>query len=329
MITLVHESIARAVLIPLAFACVLSACDAGETSGPGPGALQADDTGGTTSTPSPPDVAGNGGGPSAASAGAPATGTGGSGDAASGGANTTGAGGESMSSGMLLGSYDWQPVTYQGRNYIVQNNVWGSGASQTVSYDGTSVQITEQTGSNSTSGGPVSYPSVFVGSNYNRSTDGSNLPKLVSSLTTITTSWSVNAGSVSGTYNAAYDVWFSTSASGDMNGPSGGYLMVWLYKPQDAQPIGSVVASNVTIPGATGTWQVWLGDNGSRPCISYVHTPAATSLSFDLNQFIKDASQNHGAPIKSSWYLSNVFAGFEIWKGGVGLKGTNFSVVVD
>ena len=105
--------------------------------------------------------------------------------------------------------------------------------------------------------------------------------------------------------------------------------MVWFYKPPDAQPIGTVVASNVTIPGATGTWQVWFGNNGSRPCISYVHSPATTSLSFDLNQFIKDASQNHGAPIKSTWYLTNVFAGFEIWSGGVGLKGTNFSVQVD
>ncbi len=197
-----------------------------------------------------------------------------------------------------------------------------------MSFSGTTFQVTAQTGSNSTSGGPVSYPSVFIGSNYSRSTEGSNLPKLVSSITSIPTTWSQNAGSVSGTYNAAYDVWFSTSAAGDSGAPSGGYLMVWLYDPPDAQPLGGVVASNVTIAGASGSWSVWVGSNNGRPCISYVRTQATGSLTFDLSQFIKDASTNHSQPIKSAWFLTNVFAGFEIWSGGVGLRTTDFSVTV-
>ena len=97
----------------------------------------------------------------------------------------TGGGSTTSGVGTLTETFDSQPVTRNGRYYVVQNNVWGAGATQTVSYSGTSFEITAQTGSNSTSGGPVSYPSVFIGSNYNRSTEGSNLPKLVSTIASV------------------------------------------------------------------------------------------------------------------------------------------------
>ena len=262
--------------------------------------------------------------------------TGAGGRTGAGGAITTGTGGGSVGGGPAVGgvgtltqTYDSQPVIRNGRNYVVQNNVWGAGAMQTVSYNGTSFEVVSQTGSNSTSGGPVSYPSVFIGSNYNRSTDGSNLPKLVSSIASVETMWSNNAGSVGGSYNAAYDVWFSTSAAGDTGAPSGGYLMVWFYKPPDAQPLGGVVSSGVAISGASGSWDVWVGTNNGKPCISYVRTQAIGSLTFDLNQFIKDATTKYGQPIKSNWYLTNVFAGFEIWRGGVGLKTLDFTAIVN
>src|SRR5690606_5131245 len=198
------------------------ACDAGETS-------ELDGTGGATGQP------GTGGAPSLGGA---ATASGGS----SGAPMIQGA-------GTITGQYDSMLVTREGRQYIVQNNVWGAGAEQTLTFAGTAFEVTRQTGNNPTNGAPVSYPSVFIGSNYDRMTPNSNLPKQVSSITSIDTSWSHNGGSVTGTYNAAYDVWFSTSASGDAQSPSGGYLMVWLYDPPNAQPIGSVMASGVTIPG--------------------------------------------------------------------------------
>jgi hypothetical protein len=231
--------------------------------------------------------------------------------------------------GTLTDQYAWAAVTRDGRNYIVQNNVWGGTSDQTVTYDGTTFTVTQQSGSNPTNGAPVSFPSVFIGSNNGRSTADSNLPKLVSSLTTVPTTWTNNAGTPSGTYDAAYDVWFSTTAAGDPGSPSGGFLMVWYYKPQNAQPIGSVKFPAVTIAGVSGTWDVWIGDNGSVPCISYVRTQSIQSLSYDLNSFIKDAVASRPGTIQSGWYLTNVYAGFEIWSGGVGLKTTSFSAVVN
>jgi hypothetical protein len=224
----------------------------------------------------------------------------------------------------ITDKYDYRSVARQGKNYIVQNNVWGSNASQTLSITGVSFEITAQTGSNGTNGGPVSYPSVFIGSNYDRVTAGSGLPKQVSALTTIDTSWSITAGSQMGTYNAAYDVWFSTTAAGDPMAPSGGYLMVWFYDPANAQPIGGVTAQNVSIPGVMGSWDVWVGPNAGRPCISYVAKSPITSMTFDLNLFIQDAVKNRANTIQASWYLTNIFAGFEVWSGGVGLKTNDF-----
>lgn len=229
-------------------------------------------------------------------------------------------------------------VQRDGRNYVIQNNVWGDSSTvQHIDYNGTAYEIVMQTGSNVPSGpsamGPVSYPSVFIGSNYERTTTGSNLPIQISAIKSVKTAWSIDMQGVSGTYNASYDVWFSTGAGGDPGNPSGGYLMVWYYKPPDAQPIGSILndGHGISIPGVPGTWDVWLGpnqENGGRPVISYVVTQPISDLEFDLNAFIQDALKRPGA-LQASWYLSNVFAGFEIWSGGVGLKTKAFYAIVE
>jgi hypothetical protein len=238
-----------------------------------------------------------------------------------GGCSLTGGTGEGT--GSITGQFDWRGVTRSGKNYVVQNNVWGGSGSQALSYSGVSFTVTQQTGNNPTTGGPVSYPSVFIGSNNGRSTTGSNLPKQVSSLTTVPTGWSWSGNS--GTFNAAYDVWFSTGAGGDSGNPSGGYLMVWYYKPGNAQPIGGPPAGVVSLAG--GAWNIWIGTQLGKPIISYVRTETINSLSFDLNDFIKDAVTR--GVLSNSMYLTNIFAGFEIWSGGVGLKTDNFCAVVN
>jgi Glycosyl hydrolase family 12 len=272
-------------------------------------------------------VAAGGGGADAGSG----SGSGGTSDASGSGANLNidAGAGVLTGTGTLTTQYQWAAVTRDGRNYVVQNNVWGGTSNQAVSYDGTTFSITQQNGSNATNGAPISFPSVFIGSNNSRSTSGSNLPHGVSTLSSVPTTWTNNAGGPSGTYDAAYDVWFSTGSGGDPGSPSGGYLMVWYYKPTNAQPIGSVKYSAVTIPNASGTWDVWIGDNGNVPCISYVRTQSIQSMSYDLNSFIQDAVKNRPGTIQSGWYLTNVFAGFEIWSGGQGLQTTSFSAVVN
>jgi len=254
--------------------------------------------------------------PVAGAAGAGTMGSGGMGAAGMGGTVDPG---NNSGMGTITERYGVAKVMRDGRNYVIQNNVWGDDTEQNISYNGTTYEIAKQTGNNVSSGpgaeGPVSYPSVFIGSNYERTTEGSNLPIQVSAIKSVKTGWSVNSG-----------------AGGDKEAPSGGYLMVWFYKPPDAQPIGPQPSSTgVTIDGVPGTWDIWIGPNtgnANRPVISYVRTQATQSMEFDLNAFIKDAVKRPGA-IQSSWYLSNVFAGFEIWSGGVGLKTTSFYAIVE
>ncbi len=261
----------------------------------------------------------------------------------SGSTGTGGSGGTSScstpsGSGTLSGQYDTAHVGCP-KDYLVQNNDWGvSSASQTITYGpGTKFKVTNQGGTGS-NGAPASYPDIFTGANSGHSTSGSGLPLAVSSIsaTGIQTSWSwddsaVNASGSS--YNATYDVWFSTGSGGDpsASAPSGGYLMVWYYKPSDNQPIGSTITNGtVTIGGKQ--FNIWYGTNNGKPVVSYVAQQKMTSWSFSLGAFIQDAvgrtCSGSTKCLQSSWYLTNVFSGFEIWKGGVGLQTTDFGVTV-
>ncbi|HVV49725.1 MAG TPA: hypothetical protein VHO06_08710 [Polyangia bacterium] len=247
--------------------------------------------------------------------------------------------GQLTTAGTLDGRFGTANVMAGGQDYFMQVNEWNATATQAMQYGGSfAFQMTTQMASVPTNGGPTGFPSLFIGANSNHATSGSNLPKAVNALTTVPTTWNWNdngtlADPTNNSYNATYDVWFSTNSAGEpsASGPSGGYLMVWLHKPADAQPIGSVSAANraVTIAGVPGTWDVWIGLNGTRPCISYVSTQTTLSLSYDLNLFIQDAVNNRPNTILSSWYLTNIFSGFEIWRGGVNLESTGFCAIVN
>jgi hypothetical protein len=240
-------------------------------------------------------------------------------------------GGPGEGSGTISGS-ETRSVTRAGRQYVVQNNVWnGDSNNQTLSYDGVSFSVTAQGNSQGTGGAPCSYPSVFIGSNYGHSTPGSNLPRQVSALAGVPTGWRWTGSG--GVYNAAYDVWFSTNPGGDAGSPSGGYLMVWLYRDAAVSPMGSPQGT-VSVGGRS--WQVWVcshavdgcNQNGV-PVITYLtQAGPINEYSFDLEDFIRNAADQFGV-VQDSWYLTNIFAGFEIWSGGVGLSIDDFCAVVN
>jgi hypothetical protein len=209
--------------------------------------------------------------------------------------------------------------------YIVTNNAWG-GADETqcIDVNGTSFTVTRQNGTGNTSGAPVSYPSVIYGRKDSSSTSASSaLPAALSSLKSVTTGISSNAdGSVAGVYNASYDIWLNADAS-PTDAPTGAYVMVWLYQPSGARPAGSLKAT-VTIGGTA--FNVWSGGTGAngKPYIAYVVQKPTPALSFEVLDFIKDATTR--GVVQNSWYLTNVQAGFEIWSGGKGLQMRDFWV---
>jgi hypothetical protein len=252
------------------------------------------------------------------------------------------------------------------KTYIVQNNNWGNatGSTQLVNYTGTGFTVQSSSGSGSSA--PASFPSTYVGGNgnvangtYNTWAD-TGLPKQISGTNGIQsamTSFGWSGGKSGGQFNATYDVWFAKTSptAGSYNDGISGFIMVWLYQPSNFHPIGgSRNASFRTASIAGKNWSVWVGprgqgqgstggvnDGSGRPVISYViQGSALPSLSFDLKDFISDAV-SHGATdmasdsgitqaFSSSWYLTDVFAGFEIWSGGdaTNLKSTGFQIAV-
>ena len=238
--------------------------------------------------------------------------------------------------GSILGRFGTHLATVESKEYFIQMNEWGSSASQSMTYGGNFFfKMTEQQANQTASGAPAGYPSIFIGANSNHVTSGSGLPRQVSSLSSVLTTWNwADNGTAldvsSNIFNAAYDVWFSTSAAGDpgLASPSGGYLMVWFHA-QGCQPIGSIAEAGHTILGVPGCWDIWTGTNGGKPVITYKRQGMLQSFGFDLKLFMLDATRNYPNYLSSNWYLTNIFTGFEIWKGGVNLESTSFCAEIN
>jgi hypothetical protein len=234
-------------------------------------------------------------------------------------------------------------VKVDGKSYIIQNNNWGnpSGSDQTLTYKDNSFTVSNMTGSGSSA--PASFPSIYIGANgdtqngtYDTSSDD-HLPKQISAITSVNTSFKYTLGS--GQMNAAYDIWFASSPPTSCYGDGiSGFVMVWFHSPSSFHPIGSSMAT-ANIDGHA--WNVWVGNRGSTgasngtctvsnssaPVVSYVSASGDVNdvSNFDLKPFFTDAA-SHG--IQSSWYLTDVFGGFEIWNGGNNASVQKFTAVV-
>ncbi len=109
-----------------------------------------------------------------------------------------------------------------------------------------------------------------------------------------------------------------------------GFVMIWLRDPSGKQPIGS---KKRTAMVAGKNWDVWIGPRGagpmgsqsSAPVVSFVNQKenddslAQSFTNVDIKEFMTAAAPD----IDPSWYLTDVFGGFEIWSGG---SGGNLSV---
>jgi cellulose 1,4-beta-cellobiosidase len=217
-----------------------------------------------------------------------------------------------------------QTASVDGSGYTIQNNEWGSGASECITTDGSAdFTVANSAIANATNGAPGGYPAIYKGCHWGACTPGSGFPVQVSNIHagTVTTSWSTSQPGGSSAYDVAYDIWFNQgpTTSGQPNGTE---LMIWLNHNGPVQPFGSQVASGVSIGGRG--YNVWYGQQGWNT-VSYTMTTGTTSVSnLDLQAIVADAVKR--GYISSSWYLIDVEAGFELWQGGAGLATNSFSV---
>lgn len=208
----------------------------------------------------------------------------------------------------------------QGR-YVVQNNRWGTSATQCVTATGTGFRIARADGSVPTNGAPKSYPSIFNGCHYTVCSPGTRLPAQLSTVSSAPSS--ISYGYVSGAvFNASYDIWLDPTPRTD--GVNRTEIMIWFNQVGPIQPIGSRVGT-ASVGGRT--WEVWTGSNGTNDVISFVAPSTITSWSFDVMDFVDQAVARGMA--QRNWYLTSVQAGFEPWQNGAGLSVNSFSSAVN
>lgn len=221
-----------------------------------------------------------------------------------------------------------QTTNVAGGAYIVQNNEWGSSASECVTTDGNAdFTVANSAISNSTSGAPGGYPSVYRGCHWGVCTANSGLPIQVGALTTsgtVTTSWNTTQTG-NGAYDAAFDIWFNQTPT-TSGQPNAEEMMIWLNHNGPVQPSGGVVASGVSIGGHT--YNVWEAQDSTWKDVSYVMTSGTSAVSgLDIGLLAADSLAR--GYMTSSDYLIDVEAGFELWQGGAGLAANSYAVDVN
>jgi Glycosyl hydrolase family 12 len=124
-----------------------------------------------------------------------------------------------------------------------------------------------------------------------------------------------------GTYDASLDIWFSTYPNKTTQA-NGAEIMIWLSHPNVA-----VGGRKVRVDGTDWYLSEWRTKHHgvSWPLIIFAHaTPISRVKGLWLNPFFRVA-EAHGW-LKPSWYWTGIDAGFELWKGGRGLRVTYFNV---
>ncbi len=232
-------------------------------------------------------------------------------------------------------------VFVNGESYIVYNNAAGltsTADSEWLDYVNNGFEIVEQNADPTPDGSPISFPSIYIGANGTRTgllgvttSDTDNLPIAVGSITAIPTRFRHNAEV--GDYNATYEAWFSTAApAADYFSAQSAYLMVWTYKPLNRDPIGT---RTVTVSLGEQVWGVYVGPRGGSgpdanlPVISYVNEGESNlDYSVDFSVFIRDAvNRNFG--LTNNMFLTDLFAGFQIWDEGEAVQLHEFTAVVN
>ena len=222
---------------------------------------------------------------------------------------------------LLCKSYQHITVSHGGTQYVVRNDNYGhlpeclrnTGGKPNFSVVASGAKVKHYE--------PVAYPNIFVGCSWGICTSHSHLPLRVSRIRSLVTSWHTKTKST-GTWSAGYDIWFDRHRS--KSGQSGGAeLMIWL----NAHDFAAGKWPVVKVDGMRWYLEHWV-TSGHGKHWNYIQfrRVQGTSKVSDLNvrPFIAVARKHK--LIERRWWLTSVMAGFEIWRGGVGLRTTNFMV---
>jgi hypothetical protein len=225
---------------------------------------------------------------------------------------------------------DWEHADVTGsdnRNYQLLNIRYHAKSPMCIQNSGgrDDFTVTQQPGVDP-AGKVAAFPEIFRGCLWTGCSAGSGMPLRVDAIRNPVSSWHARE-SASGNWNAAYELWFGKQAmtTGQADGAE---LMIWLNLHGTCchlQPR----APKIRIDGRTFWVSHW------RPCSRKWHV-CFNYIQFRLVHHTSQVNGLHLEPfisrairmklIRRSWWLENIGAGFEIWKGGGGLATTRFSV---
>ncbi|GAB2861392.1 hypothetical protein GCM10022221_71490 [Actinocorallia aurea] len=213
--------------------------------------------------------------------------------------------------------------------YAVQANRWNSNGEICVTYEGGAgftVSASSLDWGNLQNGAPPgAYPNIGTALADQR------LPLRVDDPKDVRTTWRI--GTAEGDYNASYDVWYHPDAAAcTSTAPhivaNGGALeiMIWLTSPGiDPSPQWKI-ADAVSLGGRTYDLYRFTGPTGQVGLIYDMRENTTAIDDFDLKPFAADAvARGFQRP---DAYLCKVQAGFEITRGGVGLRTDAFALHV-
>lgn len=171
---------------------------------------------------------------------------------------------------------------------------------------------------------PAAFPNIFYGCSWGVCSPRTWLPRRLSRLRHPMTSW-YTAGRPLGRWDAAYDIWFTRRrhTSGQDHGAE---IMLWLRTGGLGRP---AAAHSLLIDRRRWQLEHWITTNpasGDRwPLIIFwmIH-PHRYVRHLALMPFFRRAEAM--GLLHRSYWLTAVEAGFEVWRGGTGLRTTSFWV---
>lgn len=170
---------------------------------------------------------------------------------------------------------------------------------------------------------PAAFPNIFYGCSWGICSPGTKLPRRVSRLHRLVTSW-YTAGRPRGRWDVAYDIWFARRrhASGQDRGAE---IMLWLR----TSGLGRPARHGLLIDRHRWQLEHWLttnpasGDHWPLIIFRMIH-PRGDVKHLALMPFFRHVEAM--GLLNRSWWLTAVEAGFEVWRGGTGLRTTSFWV---
>jgi len=167
------------------------------------------------------------------------------------------------------------------------------------------------------------FPEVVYGCAWGLCTKNTMLPRQVSRIRSLVTSWGASWRRAPGKFNAAYDIWFGHRPL--IHGHAmGAELMIWI----GSKKFAPLTGYRVYVVDGIRWWFARHRACSKYGCWNYILffrvTPSTHATHLNLVPFFRVAERQR--KISWRWFLRSIDVGFEIWRGGQGLAVHRFSV---